>query len=280
MERQIHSDVIKANIDVHTLMADTYNDKEPHFRPENKAKVRLNLEALKAAGGNRLLDIGCGTGFIIELAKDLFSEIHGIDVTQAMLSRVDTSSGNIFLRNCSAEQLPYDDEYFDVITAYAFLHHVEDYRKILNEASRVLKRGGAFYIDLEPNSLFWETMEELDRTRKSGAIQLSDIVLKEIESVLYTDDRVEKEFGIEKDVFNKAEYTKSILGGINPSRFMEDARRSGFSDCVVSYEWFLGQGSVMHGQSMQEALTVESYLRRVLPISRGLFKYLKFVLVK
>jgi ubiquinone/menaquinone biosynthesis C-methylase UbiE len=280
MERNMHSEVIKANIDVHTMMADTYNSKEPHFRPENRAKVRANLEALKAKGGDKLLDIGCGTGFIIDLAKDLFPEIRGVDVTQAMLDRVDVSSGNISLLNCSAEKLPYSDDYFDVVTAYAFLHHVEDYRKILREVFRVLKRGGSFYIDLEPNSVFWTAMEDLDRVRKDGRFALSDIVLKEIDSVLYTDDRVEKEFGIEKDVFNKAEYTKSILGGIDPPRFMEDTRNIGFSECTVSYEWFLGQGAVMHGQSMQDALIVENYLRKVLPLSRGLFKYLKFILVK
>ncbi len=276
----MHSEVIKANIDVHTMMADTYNSKEPHFRPENKAKVRANLEALRAKGGDRLLDIGCGTGFIIDLAKDLFSEIRGVDVTQAMLDRVDVSSGNITLLNCSAEKLPYSNDYFDVVTAYAFLHHVEDYRKIIKEAFRVLKRGGSFYIDLEPNSVFWTTMEDLDRARKDQDFALSDIVLKEIDSVLYTDDRVEKEFGIEKDVFNKAEYTKSILGGIDPTRFMEDTRSIGFSECTVSYEWFLGQGAIMHGQSMQDAVIVENYLRKVLPLSRGLFKYLKFILVK
>jgi ubiquinone/menaquinone biosynthesis C-methylase UbiE len=276
----MHSEVIKANIDVHTMMADTYNSKEPHFRPENKAKVRANLEALKAKGGGRLLDIGCGTGFIIDLAKDLFLEIRGVDVTQAMLDRVDVSSGNITLLNCSAEKLPYSDNYFDVITAYAFLHHVEDYRKIIKEAFRVLKRGGSFYIDLEPNSVFWTAMEDLDRARKDHKFPLSDIVLKEIDSVLYTDDRVEKEFGIEKDVFNKAEYTKSILGGIDPTQFMEDTRSVGFSECAVSYEWFLGQGAIIHGQSMQDAVIVENYLKKVLPLSRGLFKYLKFILVK
>lgn len=151
------SEVVKANVAVHTLMADSYNTNEPHFRPENQAKVRRNIEQVKqTTNGNRLLDIGCGTGFIINLAKDLFAEIHGVDITQAMLSKIDTSVGNITLHNTIAEKLPFEDGYFDVVTAYSFIHHLEDYRPVLSEVKRVLKPEGIFYIDLEPNKLFWE----------------------------------------------------------------------------------------------------------------------------
>ena len=83
-------DVIAANIEVHTRMASTYQSNEPHFRPENRAKVRGVLETLAArAGGGRLLDVGCGTGFVIDLARDLFRRIDGVDVTPAMLQRVE-----------------------------------------------------------------------------------------------------------------------------------------------------------------------------------------------
>jgi ubiquinone/menaquinone biosynthesis C-methylase UbiE len=274
------SEVIAANIEVHTRMADSYNREEPHFRPENRAKVRAKLERLKSAGGNALLDLGCGTGFIIDLARDLFGEIHGVDVTQAMLDKVDTSRGNISLHNAPAESLPFQDDYFDIITAYAFIHHVEDYIKVLREALRVLKPGGLIYIDLEPNRLYWSAISDLERRSPAGDPGVSAIVAKEIDSVLHTDDRVQKDFGIAEEVFNKAEFTKSILGGIDPWDFPRQCKEVGFSRCDVSFEWFLGQGAVMHGQSFSEAVTVETYLRNVLPLSAHLFKYLQFVLTK
>src|SRR5271166_6612239 len=100
--------VIQANIEVHTRLAATYEQTEPHFRPENRAKVRRVLEELRGrCGGGKLLDLGCGTGFMIGLAHDLFAEVHGVDVTPAMLARVDTSPGNIFLHTTPAEQLPF-----------------------------------------------------------------------------------------------------------------------------------------------------------------------------
>ena len=72
------SDVIRANVEVHSRMVEVYA-KEPHFRPENQAKVRGVLADLRTrAKGGKLLDLGCGTGFIINLARDLFDEIHGV----------------------------------------------------------------------------------------------------------------------------------------------------------------------------------------------------------
>jgi ubiquinone/menaquinone biosynthesis C-methylase UbiE len=271
-------DVIAANIEVHTRMAEAYNRNEPHYRPENRAKVRAKLEQMRRFGQSRLLDLGCGTGFIIDLAKDLFERIDGVDVTQAMLDRVDVRSGNIRLQRCAAENLPFPAATFDVVTAYAFLHHLEDYSKVLGEAFRVLKPGGGMYIDLEPNKLFWEAMVRLERLGRNAGY--SDIVLKEIDSVLHTDTRVEGEFGIDKEVFNRAEYTKAILGGIDPYRFRDECRELGFGSCDIVFDWFLGQGAVMHNQSFEAAATVEAYLRRILPLSAECFKYLQFVLVK
>ena len=272
------NEVIAANIEVHTRMADAYNRNEPHYRPENRAKVRAKLEQMGGFGRGHLLDLGCGTGFIIDLAKDLFEHVDGVDVTQAMLDRVDLRGGNIRLHRCAAEALPFPDASFDVVTAYAFLHHLEDYPRVLREAYRVLKPGGGMYVDLEPNRLFWEAMVRLENAGHNA--EYSDIVLKEIASVLHTDDRVQGEFGIAKDVFNRAEYTKSILGGIDPFRFREQCVTLGFSSCKIVFEWFLGQGAVMHQQSFEAAATVEAYLRRVLPLSAECFKYLQFVVAK
>ncbi len=252
-------EVIEANIQVHTRMAESYNRNEPHYRPENRAKVRGRLEEMRRRfGGARLLDLGCGTGFIIDLAKELFDAIDGVDITQAMLDRVDLSSGNVRLHRCVAEALPFADATFDVVSAYAFVHHLKDYSKALREALRVLKPGGGFYIDLEPNRLFWQAMVRLEQG--AGASPYSDIVLREIDAVLHS--------------------TKAVLGGIDPWQFRDECLRLGFRSCDMSFEWFLGQGAVMHQQSFEAAATVEAYLRRILPLSADCFKYLQFVLTK
>jgi ubiquinone/menaquinone biosynthesis C-methylase UbiE len=268
-------DVIAANIEVHTRMASTYQSNEPHFRPENRAKVRGVLETLAArAGGGRLLDVGCGTGFVIDLARDLFRQIDGVDVTPAMLHRVNCS-GNVFVHQARAEALPFESATFDMASSYAFMHHVTDHVAILREVRRVLRPGGLFYVDLEPNKLFWASMNALEI--RGG--QYSDIVAREIESVLHTDDAVEGEFGISAQTFRDAEPIKSVLGGFDPDEFAADARAAGFSSVEVTPDWYLGQGAVLHGQSADDAATIEAYLRRALPATAHLFKYLRFVCV-
>ena len=159
MNRKIN----EANIEDHSKMADSYHT-EPHFRPENQEKVRKRIIKLqKKVNAKNLLDVGCGTGFILNIAKDLFEDLRGVDATQAMLDKVDLSSGNITLYNKLAQELPFEDRSFDMASSYAFLHHLENYADVLEEVFRVLKKGGLYYIDLDPNINFWTAMNTLEQ---------------------------------------------------------------------------------------------------------------------
>jgi ubiquinone/menaquinone biosynthesis C-methylase UbiE len=270
-------DVREANILVHSKMAASYNEREPHFRPENRAKVRKVLEDLRTTFGGRLLDVGCGTGFIIDLAADLFDDICGVDITAAMLARVQTAGDHIHTYEADASAMPFENGRFDVVSGYSFFHHLRDLAPVLRETYRVLRPGGCLYADLEPNRYFWECVTSITDAVNEWTTRL---VLDEIDSVCRTDEKVAKEFGIAPDVFNLAEYNKAVTGGINPDEYAELLRSIGFRDVKVSFEWFAGQGKILHGVSAQAADTVDTYLRDALPLSRGLYKYLRFLAIK
>ena len=273
----MNKDVLDANIDVHTRMVAHYDSEEPHFRPENQAKVQGRLKALRPrVPGGRLLDVGCGTGFIIHLAVGVFDEIHGVDITPAMMARVRTDAGNITLHQSPAETMSFPDASFDAVTAYSFVDHVADQAALLREVARVLKPGGIFYADLIPSRLFWAAVSPLGTGGDRG---YSDIVTREADMVTANDKKVEQQFGIAADLFRRAEPGKEE-GGIDPHAFRETALRSGFAACEISFDWFLGQGAVMHGQSFADAAVVEAYLRRVSPLADHLFKYVYFHAVK
>ena len=143
MQQTKYDEVIKANIALHSKMADDYSTCEPHFRPENINKVEKKLktifEELKA---ERLLDLGCGTGFIINIAKKYVKQIDGVDVTQAMMDKVDkTGSAIINLYNHDTGSFPAKPSFYDVVTGYSFLHHLYDINPTLKTAYAALKPG-------------------------------------------------------------------------------------------------------------------------------------------
>ena len=275
-----HDDVVKANVAVHSAMAATYNEREPHFRPENQSSVRAVLAKLsKDTGGGRLLDLGCGTGFVINLAKDLFKQIDGVDITQAMLDRVDKSGGNIILHNTRCENLPFEEATFDAATAYSFLDHLADYSLVLKEAFRVLRPGGKMYADLLPNKRFWDEVNLVGERDGLSGID-TPLVKREVEMLVSQHEMVERDYDIDGQTFLAAEPWKTATRGISARDFSRIASDIGFSNVEVEYQWYLGQGNVLHGQGQNDADTVDNYLRSVLPISESLFKYLRITLTR
>ena len=271
-----------ANIQVHSALANSgeYN-KSPHFRPENLKKVRAVVEKIVDSHlsnkKGRLLDIGCGTGFMINLTHDLFTKIDGIDITLDMMKQVDLSPGNIELHESMAETTPFDKDSFDMVSAYSFLDHVVSYEEIFREAFRVLKSGGVFYSDLNPNMLFSETMQKIEQQRHDN---LPHIIKREISGMLHNGEYYQENFGIDKDTLAAAEPIKSLDRGFDPYEVMETAKELGFSKSYFEVDWYLGQAQVMHERPSGENEIVESFLRSALPATINLFKYLRFVLVK
>jgi ubiquinone/menaquinone biosynthesis C-methylase UbiE len=276
--------VLEANIAVHTKLASFYERTEPHFRAENVAVVDAHIRAAaERTGAKRLLDLGCGTGFVIDIAKRHVPFIVGVDVTRAMLDRVDTSGpAAIELVEHDTGTLRVWPGAFDVVTAYSFLHHLYDVRPTFATASRALRKGGIFYADLDPNRSFWDAIARLD-----GDAAHDPIVRREIDAVLHIDDTMHKEHGIPGHVFNDAEYGKNIAGGFREESLRRGLLAAGFSSVRFHYYWFLGQAFVVNDparpsrdERLERAREMDAVLQRVLPLSRSLYKYIGFVAEK
>ena len=273
------SSILLANETVHAALASSgeYN-KSPHFLQENQDKVRNVLEELKQAlgdGQHRLLDLGCGTGFIISLAHDLFSQIDGVDITQEMMDLVDLSPGNIFLHKSAAENVPFDSETFDMVTAYSFLDHLLAYEPVIQEAQRVLRTGGIFYSDLNPNRHFTTNLQNIQDFPNPP-----QVVSREIEGMLHNGDHYEEKYAIDAETLTNAEPIKSFDQGFDPDEVCSFARSIGFSQTDYRYDWYLGQAVMMHERDAGQWLHVDEHLRLCLPATRGLFKYVRFVFRK
>lgn len=279
----LYKNVISANIEVHSKMADSYNQVEPHFRPESVARVRQIITDINSKNKiTSALDLGCGTGFMINILKDFADEITGVDVTKAMLDKVDTSgTANINVIEHDTGSVELTPESYDIATAYTFLDHLFDMKPTLETAFKSLKKGGYFYADLSPNFYFWKQIKELDR---NGSYD--PIVEREIKAVNQKDEEIEKDFGVNKEIFTIAEYGKHVKGGLVEEELNSLLQEVGFEKIDFVYHWFLGQAQLINDDSIEreqrlsQAQTFHNILTKSLPVSRSLFKYVGFIAQK
>jgi len=283
MDKLMYQKVIDANIAIYKTISKHYDSCEPHYRPENIEQVENKLkEIFKETNATKMLDLGCGTGFLINIAKKYVGQIDGVDVSRDMLDKVDKSGkATINLHVNDTGSFPVEKATYDVVTAYSFLHHLFDIKPTLQTAFNALKKGGVFFNDLDPNFYYWEQINSLEREGN-----YDPIIKREIEMVTYKDEDIEKTFGVSKDDFNHAEFGKNIAGGFREEHLRQVLLEVGFSQVEIFYFWFLGQASIVNnpGMNREENLKFASLmnesLQRTLPLSRILFKYIGFKATK
>lgn len=119
----------------------------------------FDLAPLQA--GERVLDIGCGTGTFATLLKQRFPgvEVTGVDPDPKALARArhkaEQARVSIQFDRGFADSLAYPADSFDLVFSSFMFHHVEGSKrqKTLSEVGRVLKPGGIFYLlDFEVSS--------------------------------------------------------------------------------------------------------------------------------
>lgn len=98
-----------------------------------------------------ILDIGCGTGRFLFRAKTHFStsKMMGIDVSSGMINVANaksSSDASIQFKVASADDLPFDDDIFDLALSTISFHYWRDPVRCLREIYRVMRPGGIFLL--------------------------------------------------------------------------------------------------------------------------------------
>lgn len=105
----------------------------------------------KITKGMKVLELGCGTGDMWMGHEDLMktcSKLVLSDFSEGMLENAKANLGNnsnVEYRVIDIQNIPFEDESFDLVIANMMLYHVPDMERGLSEVQRVLKNGGAFY---------------------------------------------------------------------------------------------------------------------------------------
>ena len=113
--------------------------------------------AARLARGKRVLDMGCGAGYgSAELAKHA-SKVTGLDVSSEAVSyaREHFPAGNVEFLESSAAAVPCPDQCFDLIVAFEVIEHLAEWRRLLEEARRLMAPGGQFVVST-PNKSYYQ----------------------------------------------------------------------------------------------------------------------------
>ncbi len=120
------------------------------------AKVRKALGA-EPVHYARSLEIGSGTGyFTLNLLRaGLIGQATCTDISPGMLDTLKANAAELGLdvhtETADAEQLPFEDESFDLVLGHAVLHHIPDLPRAFAEFERVLAPGGTVLFAGEPS---------------------------------------------------------------------------------------------------------------------------------
>ncbi len=142
------------------------------IRALHVAEDRVEETILKTLGERRiasLLDLGTGTGRMLELLAPLYERAVGIDASSSMLAvaraNLDAAGvANAQIRLGDIYNLPLPRDAFDLVTIHQVLHYLDDPERALDEAARVLRPGGRMLIvDFAPHDLEFLRAEHAHR---------------------------------------------------------------------------------------------------------------------
>lgn len=122
-----------------------------------KYEGRAIQSSLSLRKGQRVLDVGCGTGIFTRLLAQKGLNVTGVDESEKMLSHAKSKSelDGVEFINANAENLPFPDAHFDRVLCAFMLEFASNTLKVVTEMIRVLKPGGIMVIATLNSAGIW-----------------------------------------------------------------------------------------------------------------------------
>lgn len=153
---------------------DTWIDKydnwfeTPSGQLIKKYESALLLELLAPFPGEKILDVGCGTGIFTQDVLDCGALVTGIDLSRPMLSKAIARTGEMSFTGVCADMcaLPFSDNAFDKVFSMTAIEFVTDASKAVAELDRVTGKGGCVVVTTLNSLSPWA--EQRNQKAKNG----------------------------------------------------------------------------------------------------------------
>lgn len=153
--------------------ADWWDESGPFFllNKMNPGRFRFFDQVISDWQGVRVLDVGCGGGFVSEFLAKKGAIVTGMDLSRAALDRAASHAKGVGLDSIryifgSATELPFARDSFDAVVCFDVLEHIPQWQLAIGEFARVLRPGGRFLFDtINRNTLSsWFLINVLENT--------------------------------------------------------------------------------------------------------------------
>ena len=152
--------------------------------------------------GAHVLEVGCGTGLLLQRAAARAASAVGVDLSEGMLDKA--RQRGLEVVQGDATSLPFEDERFDLVYSFKVLAHVQDIEAALREITRVTKPGGRMVLEFYnpwslrylakrlggPGKISQGTRESAVFTRWDSAADLGRLLPPQVQVVDYAGVRV------------------------------------------------------------------------------------------
>jgi methionine biosynthesis protein MetW len=132
-----------------------FNDEAERYYKIQAKKISIVLGLLEKHEKGKILDIGCGDGFISSIiAKGTGAEVHGLDISRHAVSKAKERGIAAKVLNLDRHTLPFKEDSFDAVFCGDVLEHVNDTENLLDNINHVLKPSGYLILSI-PNIASW-----------------------------------------------------------------------------------------------------------------------------
>lgn len=150
--------------------------------------------------GGHVLEVGCGTGLVLERLEQISGKVTGIDLSHGMVAKA--GQRGLAVAQASATDLPFADDTFDCAVSFKVLAHIPPIHETLAECARVVRPGGHLVLEFYNKHSMRHMVKLLKPAQKVATSTTDDQVytrydsLAEIRNYLPAGVRIVKSVGI------------------------------------------------------------------------------------